>query len=129
MYHDPIINGIIPALIVLAMLLTPIVIVRFVLRHRREVTAMKLKAAMDFTERGAAVPFELLLERPRKNGGYGDLRAGMVLTCVGVGAVLFAFTLKEHPLWGLGLLPLFAGIGYLITWKLIPHSGTSGQDG
>jgi len=114
--------------ILVALFFAPVAIVFLVLRHRRNVTAMKLKAAVDFTERGAAVPFELLLEKPRTPTN-SDLRAGMVLTCVGIGAVLFALTLKEHSLWGLGLLPLFAGIGYLITWKLSHRSAASGQDG
>ena len=119
--------GYAPAIAVIAIMWAPVAIVFFVLRHRREVTAMKLKAATDFTERGAAVPFELLLERPRTQAN-SDLRIGMVLTCIGVGAVLFAFTLKEHSMWGLGLLPLFAGIGYLITWKLSYRAAASGKD-
>jgi hypothetical protein len=121
------ISGFAPAAALAAFMFAPVAIVFFVLRHRRDVTAMKLKAATDFTERGGAVPFELLLERPR-SPGYSDLRIGMVLTCVGIGAVLFAFTLPKHSLWGLGLLPLFAGIGYLITWKLSHGAAASGKD-
>jgi uncharacterized protein DUF6249 len=119
--------GLAPAVAVMAFMFAPVAIVYFVLRHRRDVTAMKLKAAADFTERGAAVPFELLLERPKKPG-YSDLRIGMVLTCIGVGAVIFAFTLPKHSLWGIGLLPLFAGIGYLITWTLSYRAAASGKD-
>lgn len=123
------IQGGMAVIVALAVLGAPVLIVYFVLRHRRQVTAMKLKAATDFTERGAAVPFDLLLEKPRRRSGDDDLRIGMVLTCIGIGAVLFAFTLKEHQLWGIGLLPLFAGIGFLITWKLSHRPGTAGQDG
>ena len=120
--------GFAPAAAVLALMSAPVVIVYFVLRHRRDVTAMKLKSAAEFMQSGASVPFELLLDKP-KAAGYGDLRLGMVLTCIGIGAVLFAFTLKEHRLWGLGLLPLFAGLGYLITWTLSRRTRPAGQDG
>lgn len=111
----------------LALMSTPVVIVLLVLRHRRDVTAMKLKAVAEFADRGATVPFELLLSAGKP--GDSDLRVGTVLTAIGVGAVLFAFTLPRHELWGLGLLPLFAGIGFLISWGLSDRSATLRKDG
>jgi hypothetical protein len=112
----------------IGLFLVPFAIVFAVLRHRRSVTELKLKAVMDLAERGVQVPFDLLLGRPRP-GGNSDLRIGMVLGCTGIGALLFAFTLPEHHAWGVGLLPLFAGLGYLITWKLGRAEDTSGNGG
>jgi hypothetical protein len=68
-------------------------------------------------ERGAAVPPELLADASLSTR-HDDLRRGMVLSFTGIGAMAFAFTLRNHDGWGLGLLPLFAGLGYLITWRL-----------
>jgi hypothetical protein len=96
--------------------------------HRRQVTEMRLKAMLDLAERGRDVPFELLAVRPTKPG-IVDLRLGMVLASIGIGALLFAFTLQEHPVWGLGLLPLFAGIGFLLTWRIGRSSETNGTHG
>ena len=107
-----------PVLAITVLLLIPAVIVYLVLRHRRQQTDLRLKAALDFAQRGQPVPPGVLIEQPVRRPGNGDLRAGMVLSTFGLGAVLFALTLPEHEAWGLGLLPLFAGIGFLITWKL-----------
>jgi hypothetical protein len=110
----------------LVFLSAPILIVYFVLRHRRQVTEMRLKAMLDLAARGAPVPHEWLMEKPGRPG-VADLRAGLVLLTTGVGIMLFALTLKQHPAWGIGLLPLFAGIGFLVTWKVGRAGSTSGN--
>ena len=113
---------------VMVMFLTPLAAVFAVLRHRRRLVELKIKAVLDLAQRGATVPYELLIEKPRAPG-HSDLRIGMVLTCLGLGALAFAFTLPEHEAWGLGLLPLFAGFGYLITWKLNSAGSARGDNG
>jgi hypothetical protein len=106
-----------PVVASVSMMLILLAIVFMVLRHRRSVTEAKLKAVADLAERGNAVPFDLIFAKPRPPQN-SDLRIGMVLASTGVGALLFAFSLPVHPAWGLGLLPLFAGLGYLITWMI-----------
>ena len=114
--------------IVTVSVMAPVMIVFVTLWHRRQVTEMRLKAMLDLVERGKDVPFEMLAARPTRPGVI-DLRIGMVLVSTGIGALLFAFTLDEHPAWGLGLLPLFAGIGFLLTWKIGRGADTSGTHG
>jgi hypothetical protein len=97
--------------------LTPLAIVLLVLRHRRSMASLKQKTVLELIERGAAIPPELLADSSWSTPN-GDLRRGMVLSFTGIGTIAFAFTLHNHEGWGLGLLPLFAGLGYLITWRL-----------
>jgi Domain of unknown function (DUF6249) len=96
--------------------LTPLAIVFLVLRHRRSMAALRQKAILELLEHGATVPPELLADSSTTR--EADLRRGLVLSCTGLGAIAFAMTLPSHEEWGFGLLPLFAGLGYLITWRL-----------
>ena len=112
-------------LIVLPLLcLTPLAILLVVLRHRRAIGALKQKTVLALLERGVAVPPELLVDALATTRD-GDLRRGLVLSLTGVGAIVFALTLPRHDAWGLGLLPLFAGLGYLITWLLEKRNGSA----
>jgi hypothetical protein len=112
-------------LIVLPLLfLTPLAILLVVLRHRRAIAALKQKTVLELLDRGAAIPPELLAD-PAMTSRDGDLRRGLVLSLTGVGAIVFALTLPRHAAWGLGLLPLFAGLGYLITWRLEKRNGSA----
>jgi hypothetical protein len=112
-------------LIVLPLLfLTPLAILLVVLHHRRAIAALKQKTVLELLERGAAVPPELLSDASMTTRD-GDLRRGLVLSLTGVGAIVFVLTLPRHDAWGLGLLPLFAGLGYLITWLLEKRNGSA----
>jgi hypothetical protein len=118
MYHPHALDsGLGIVLVLIVMFSMPLAVVFVVLRHRRRLVELKIKTMLDLAQRGASVPYELLIETPHPSG-HSDLRIGMVLTCLGLGALVFAFTLPQHEAWGLGFLPLFTGFGYLITWKL-----------
>ncbi|MEJ0007830.1 MAG: DUF6249 domain-containing protein [Steroidobacteraceae bacterium] len=115
-YHAPHgLDMLIPMLASIGVLLIPVAIVVIVLRHRREMAAQKHRTILELISRGAPLPTELLLDSPQKPGA-ADLRRGLVLSCTGIGAIIFAFTLPDHEAWGIGLLPLFVGVGYLATW-------------
>ncbi len=62
-------------------------------------------------EKGLEIPPALL--RPQKK----DLRNGILLITGGIGISSF-FLAVADGMWGLGLFPLFLGLGYLIVWKL-----------
>lgn len=112
-------------LIVLPLLfLTPLAILLAVLRHRRAIAALRQKTVLELLERGAAIPPELLSDTSMTTRD-SDLRRGLVLSFTGVGAIIFALTLPRHDAWGLGLLPLFAGLGYLVTWLLEKRNGSA----
>jgi Domain of unknown function (DUF6249) len=110
-------EGIIAVLGVTLVLLIPVAIVVIVLRHRRDMAIQKQKTILELVSKGSPLPPELLLDSPQKPG-VGDLRRGLVLSGAGIGAIVFAFTLPDHEEWGIGLLPLFVGLGYLATWLL-----------
>ena len=111
-------------IVLLLLCLTPLAILLVVLRHRRAIAALKQKTVLELLERGAAVPPEMLADASMTTRD-GDLRRGLVLSLTGVGAILFALTLPRHDEWGLGLLPLFAGLGYLATWLLERRNGSA----
>lgn len=108
-------------------LLIPVAIVIIVLRHRREMAAHRYKTILELVEKGAPLPTELLLDTPQKRR-HGDLRSGLVLSFAGIGVMGFALTLPEHKAWGIGLLPLFVGLGYLATWRMTRTDGSPGGD-
>jgi len=65
-------------------------------------------------ERGATIPTELLVPRRRPRS---DLRTGILLLAGGVGLLLFLL-LEGEESWGVGLIPLLIGAGYLVAWRL-----------
>lgn len=111
-------------IVLLLLCLTPLAILLVVLRHRRAIAVLKQKTVLELLERGAAVPPELLSDTSMITRD-GDLRRGLVLSFTGVGAIMFALTLPRHDAWGIGLLPLFAGLGYLVTWLLEKRNGSA----
>lgn len=94
----------------------PVAIVAVILfyRHRRNAMLHRTLAAM--IEKGVPIPPELLQpsESPKPRS---DLRRGLVLSAVGLGLILW-FATKHSLDWGLGLIPLLIGAGYLVAWKL-----------
>jgi hypothetical protein len=111
-------------IVLLLLCLTPLAILLVVLRHRRAIAVLKQKTVLELLERGAAVPPELLADTSMTTRD-GDLRRGLVLSFTGLGAIMFALTLPRHDAWGIGLLPLFAGLGYLVTWLLEKRNGSA----
>ena len=69
------------------------------------------ETAFLLAEKGIEIPPALL--RAEKK----DLRNGILLITGGIGISSF-FLAVADGLWGLGLFPLFLGLGYLIVWKL-----------
>jgi hypothetical protein len=127
MSHDHAIEGIIAVLGLTLILLIPVAIVVIVLRHRRDMAAQKQKTILELVTKGSPLPPGLLVDSPQKPG-IGDLRRGLILSGAGIGAIIFAFTLPDHEEWGIGLLPLFVGLGYLATWLLTRPEKSSDGD-
>ena len=69
------------------------------------------ETAFLLAEKGIEIPPALL--RAEKK----DLRNGILLITGGIGISSF-FLAVADGMWGLGLFPLFLGLGYLIVWKL-----------
>jgi len=109
---------------------------------RRNAMLHRTLAAM--IEKGVPIPPELLQPTERVKPKRSDLHRGLVACGVGIGLMLFLWIvggglvdgrqvsgqwglLAANPLvlaiqvkgiWAVGFIPLFIGIGYLISWKL-----------
>lgn len=101
-------------------------LVLIVSRHRRAIEALRHQTALEALQRSVALPPRLLGETGLDRRDT-DLRNGLVLVGIGAGIIAFAFTLREHDAWGLGLIPLFAGLGYVATWVLTRRGQSPGD--
>ncbi len=92
---------------------TPIALLGIFLWYKSRKTRMIHETALRLAEKGQPVPPELFMgaEEP-----FSDLRRGVVLIALGLGLALFMYQLDKP--WGVGLIPLFMGAGYLVVWKL-----------
>jgi hypothetical protein len=121
---------ILPVLIIpFAIMLPPVLITALVLRYRRARAEMRYRFLLQLAEAGAALPATLPGEAaPQDN----DRRRALVLLAGGVGLALMLVALpiefpRGHPvaqLWGLGILPVMLGLGYLCNWHL-SHRGSA----
>lgn len=118
---------VIPALV----LLPPIVITALVLRYRRTRAEMRYRFLLQLAESGVALPATLPGEATPQQC---DRRRALVLLAGGIGlsATLLSLPLDYHvghrlaELWGLGILPVALGLGYLGNWYLVRRGSTHG---
>lgn len=109
----------IPAVVMAA----PVLIVLMVLRYRTQQTQERYRTLLQLADKGVALPPQLLVE-PQL--AYSERRRALVLISGGLGVMLTLLALPGrldnghgvHELWGLGLLPLMTGLGYLASWWL-----------
>ena len=107
----------------LIMLSAPVLIVLIVLRYRYQQTQARYRTLLQLAEKGVELPTELLVE---PQIAYSERRRALVLISGGIGLMLTLLALPGHldnghsihELWGLGLLPLMTGLGYLASWWL-----------
>jgi hypothetical protein len=109
----------------------PIAIVLIVLRYRYRQAQARYNAVMHLADKGMAPPVQLLIE-PRVE--FCERRRALVLISIGLG-IIAMFAAMPTPyedgrgigeLWGLGLLPLLTGFGYLASWWLNRRDGKHG---
>jgi hypothetical protein len=114
----------IPLLVQLPLL----VLIVLVLRYRRARAEMRYQLLLKLAEAGAALPTTLPGEA---NPQPDDRRRALVLLAGGLGlsATLLVLPLNIHfgrpiaDLWGLGILPIALGLGYLANWALTRPRG------
>jgi hypothetical protein len=115
---------VIPALV----MLPPVLITALVLQYRRRRAAMRYHFLLQLAESGVALPATLPGEAAPQQC---DRRRALVLLAGGIGlsAMLLSLPLNYHvgrpvaELWGLGLLPIALGLGYLGNWFLSRRGG------
>ncbi|MFT3810564.1 MAG: DUF6249 domain-containing protein [Micropepsaceae bacterium] len=115
---------IIPAIMIPAVvMLAPVLAAVIVLRYRRSQTEARYRTLLQLADKGVDLPHELLAE---PSIAHVERRRGLVLIAGGLGlmAMLLALPFETHDgqriasLWGIGLLPLVTGLGYLASWWL-----------
>lgn len=104
-------------------MLAPVLIVLIFLRYRTEQTKERYRTLLQLAEKGVELPHELLDEPHIANS---DRRRALVLVGGGLGLMAMFLALpfeldsgqRIASLWGLGLMPLMTGLGYLASWWL-----------
>ena len=101
----------------------PVVIILIFLRYRYLQTQARYRMLVQLADKNVTLPPGLLAE---PLAVHSDLRRALVLMSGGLGlsALFLALPLQlasgqnVSSLWGLGLLPLMTGLGYLASWWL-----------
>ena len=111
-------GGIVALLAVVFAFGTPVVIVIAILMHKARRTQRLHETVIRLAEKGQPVPPELFVDRPSEDM-RSSLHKGVVLIAVGLGLIIFFLTLPDrYAPWGVGMIPLLIGVGYLIVWWL-----------
>lgn len=108
--------------------LTPVAILMIFLRYRRDSTKERYRTLLELADKGVELPHHLLVEPQPVDA---DRRRALVLISGGLGLMLMFLALpfelhsghRIASLWGLGLLPLMTGLGYLASWWLNRRDG------
>jgi hypothetical protein len=112
-----------PFFIPTIIMVTPIIILLIFLRYRARDTQERYRTLLALADKGAELPPGLLTEAQDLDA---DRRRALVLIGGGLGvmAMCAALPFEMHDgarissLWGIGLLPLMIGLGYLANWWL-----------
>ena len=110
-------------LIPFVVMMAPVLIVVLLLRYRRQQTQARYTTLLQLADKGVDLPAQLLAE---PDLAYSERRRALVLIGAGLGLMAMFLALpgqldnglSAHSLWGLGLLPLMIGLGYLASWWL-----------
>jgi hypothetical protein len=110
-------------LIPLVVMSAPVLIILIVLRYSYRRTQARYNTLLQLADKGVNLTPELLLE-PRVV--YCERRRALVLIGGGLGLMAMFLALPGqldnglgiNRLWGIGLLPLMTGLGYLASWWL-----------
>ncbi|WP_430391782.1 DUF6249 domain-containing protein [Dyella sp. 20L07] len=110
-------------LIPLVVMSAPVLIILIVLRYNYRRTQARYNTLLQLADKGVGLTPELLLE-PRVV--YCERCRALVLIGGGLGLIAMFLALPGqldnglgiNRLWGIGLLPLMTGLGYLASWWL-----------
>ena len=116
-------------IIPLVLFLGPTLIVLIFFRYRYLQTQARYSTLLQLAEKGVELAPQMLVE-PRLE--YSERRRALVLIGAGIGLMVMFAALPGHfdnglgvrSLWGLGLLPLMIGLGYLASWWLNRRDGS-----
>ena len=111
--------------------LGPTLIVLIFLRYRYLQTQARYNTLLQLAEKCVELSPQMLAE---PQVAYSERRRALVLIGAGIGLMAMFMALPGHfdngvgvrSLWGLGLLPLMIGLGYLASWWLNRRGGVGG---
>ncbi len=112
-----------------AMMLAPVLIALIFFRYRHLQTKARYHALVQIAEKGVDLPTALFTDA---QANFSERRRGLVLIAAGLGIMAMMVSLPFRidgeqsiaSLWGIGLLPLVTGLGYLASWGLNQRSET-----
>lgn len=115
-------------IIPIVLFLGPTLIVLIFFRYRYLQAQARYNTLLQLAEKGVDLAPQMLAE-PRVE--YSERRRALVLIGAGLGLMVMFTALPGHfdngvgvrSLWGLGLLPLMIGLGYLASWWLNRRGG------
>jgi hypothetical protein len=111
-------TGLVAMLSVILVFGTPIIIVIAILIHKSKRTQRIHQTVVALAEKGLPIPPELFVDKPAADS-TSPLQRGVVLIAVGAGLTVFFLSLPDrNTAWGIGMIPLLIGVGYLIVWRL-----------
>jgi Domain of unknown function (DUF6249) len=107
----------------LVVMLAPVLVAWIVLRHRSQQTEARYRTLLLLADKNVDLPPQLLTE---PHVAYCERRRALVLVGGGLGLIAMFRALPVRldngvgvdSLWGIGLLPLMIGLGYLASWWL-----------
>jgi len=100
----------------------PLVVIGLILYFKLRRLHILHDLAITMAEKGQPMPPELFMP-PRD----AALRTGLILVGVGLGLGLFMWQVAAP--WSIGLIPMFTGFGYLISWKIETARAKDGSAG
>ena len=94
-----------------------IIVVWLVFRNKGKKEEMKFDTLKLMVEKGVPIPEDFSFMEPPPAPG-ASLRRGLILIALGLGIVAFFLIVNSPEAAGLGAIPLFIGLAYLLIWCL-----------
>lgn len=108
-----------PLLILLQFFTFPIAFAAGVLFARYKNYQRLNEIVRGLMERNVAIPPELVAPTEPTKPKMSDFRRGLLLLWSGIGLMfLLGVIMHGSRAWGLGLIPVFTGLAYLVLWRL-----------
>lgn len=105
-----------------------IIVVWLVFRHKGKREELKFGTLKLMVEKGVPLPENLSFAEPAPAPGT-SLRRGLILIALGIGIMVFFLLVNAPQVTGLGAIPFFIGLAYLLIWYLERNQAASSDQG
>ena len=111
-------GGAVAMLAVILVFGTPVIIVIAILVHKARRTQRIHQTIVALAEKGLPIPPDIFVDKPSADS-TSPLHKAVILIGTGAGLTVFFLSMPDRNTpWGIGMIPLLIGLGYLIVWKL-----------